>query len=61
MNLFFLEYNFAGKFTGLTKKRSFFYRPEFVADRDLWNQIKAGKEIMTLEEVESSEELDKLR
>ena len=55
MNLYFLEYNFFGKWTGITKRRSFFYRPEFVADRELWNQIKTGNEIMTFDDVETGD------
>jgi len=61
MNLYFLEYAFHGRLTGLTKKRTFFYRPEFVANRDLWKEIKTGNEILTFADVETGEQLDELR
>lgn len=36
MNLFQLEYAYESKWAGITKRRSFFYRPEKIENRDLW-------------------------
>ena len=58
MNLYYLEYNFRGRVTQLVKQRSFFYRPEFIINRDLWSEIKQGKEVLTLADMKSAEELD---
>ena len=61
MNLYYLEYNFRGRMTNLVKQRSFFYRPEFITNKELWNEIKQGKEVLTLQDIQSAEELDMLR
>jgi len=61
MNMYYLEYNFRGRMTDLVKQRSFFYRPEFIVNKDLWNEIKNGREVMTMQDVETAEELDLLR
>ena len=61
MNLYFLEYNYPGRLTGVTKRRSYFYRPEHVEDRELWNLVKTGQEVKTLDDVETGDELDQLR
>ena len=36
MNLYQLEYAYESKWAGITKRRSFFYRPEKIENRDLW-------------------------
>ena len=61
MNIYQLEYNFKGALTGITKRRSYFYRPEHIENRDLWSEIKNGRAVLTLEDVHSGEELDLLR
>jgi len=47
--------------TGITKRRSYFYKPEVVLNRELWEEVKNGREIMLFEDVESSDQLDALR
>ena len=42
LNLYQLEYIKEGKWT---KKRSLFYRPEFIADQELWQRIRTGHEV----------------
>ncbi len=36
LNLFQLEYTLSSAWAGITKRRSFFYRPEFVSNPRLW-------------------------
>jgi hypothetical protein len=48
MNIYYLEYNFKGRITQNTKQRSFFYRPEMITNRDLWEEIKDGNEVLTM-------------
>jgi hypothetical protein len=45
----------------LAKQRSYFYRPEFIANKELWNEVKIGNSVLTMEDIQSSEELDLLR
>ena len=54
MNIYQLEYRFLGKYTGLTKGRSFFYRPQHITNIELWNEIKRGKEILTMADIKSA-------
>ena len=61
MNIYQLEYRFLGKYTGLTKGRSFFYRPQHIVNPELWNEIKSGKEIITMKDIKTAQELDQLR
>ena len=61
MNLYQLEYNFKGKWTGQTKQRSFFYRPEHIADKELWTEIKLGNEILTEHNIENPKLLQKYK
>jgi hypothetical protein len=44
LNVFQLEYTKTGKWK---KYRSLFYRPEFIADPELWKLVRNGNEIMT--------------
>mmetsp|Transcript_32146 Transcript_32146/g.49160 ORF Transcript_32146/g.49160 Transcript_32146/m.49160 type:complete len:183 (-) Transcript_32146:13-561(-) len=56
MNLYQLEYAFQGRFMKrLTKRRSYFYRPEFISDRALWDDLKRGTSIKTLEDLTEAE------
>ena len=36
---------YSSSYSGLTKKRSFFYRPEYIADQVLWKAIRQGNDI----------------
>ncbi|CDW72509.1 UNKNOWN [Stylonychia lemnae] len=59
MNLYQLEYIKPGKWT---KKRSFFYRPEYIADQDIWQKIRKGEELPDdLTHVPIDEEAEKFK
>ena len=60
LNLFQLEYMKHGKMTGLEKRRSFFFRPlkENIPNADLWEEVRNGREIKTLDDMRSAQELD---
>ena len=58
MNIFQLEYTFPGKVTQLTKQRSFFYRPEHIENQELWNEIKTGKTVLTVDDLGSASDLE---
>ena len=61
MNLFYLEYNFHGRITKNVKQRSYFYRPQNITNKELWDEVKKGNEVLTMADVKSADELDKLR
>ncbi len=42
LNVYQLEYIKEGKWD---KRRSFFYRPEYIGDQDLWQKVRKGTEI----------------
>ena len=48
MNLYQLEYAFESKWAGITKRRSYFYRPECIMNRELWQEIRVGNEVLTI-------------
>ena len=52
MRLYQLEYKYESATAGITKKRSFFYRPEYVVDGALWSTIRRGTDIKNDEDVE---------
>ena len=59
MQIYQLEYIKEGKWT---KRRSLFYRPEFIADPDLWQTIRKGNEVANIgSPVEINEEAEQLR
>jgi hypothetical protein len=58
MNMYYLEYNFQGRITKNRKQRSYFYRPEHITNRDLWDEIKKGNEVLTMADIKTSDELD---
>eukprot|EP00347_Sterkiella_histriomuscorum_P008981 403342985 len=59
MNLYQLEYLKPGKWT---KKRSFFYRPEYIGDQELWQKIRKGQELNEdLTHIPIDAEADKLK
>jgi hypothetical protein len=58
MNMYYLEYNFHGKITKNVKQRSYFYRPQEVINKELWDEIKRGNEIITMADIKSADELD---
>lgn len=58
MNIYYLEYNFKGRITQNVKQRSFFYRPENITNRELWEELKKGNEVVTMADIKTSEELD---
>ena len=48
--------------TKWTKRRSLFYRPEYIGDADIWQHVRKGNELNNIaSEVEINEEADKLR
>lgn len=49
MNIYQLEYSYKSSWANLTKRRSFFYRPEFISDPELWKTIRTGTEIDAME------------
>jgi len=51
MRVFHLEYTYKASYSGLTRSRSFFYRPEYVADAGLWKAIRLGNDIKTDEDL----------
>ena len=61
MNLFYLEYNVYGAITKNLKKKSYFYRPQVILNKDLWDEIKQGNEVLTMGDIKSADELDLLR
>ena len=59
MQVYQLEYIKEGKWN---KRRSLFYRPEFIGDSELWQQVRKGGEVMNIaSEVEINEEAEKIR
>jgi hypothetical protein len=58
MNMYYLEYNFQGRITKNRKQRSYFYRPEHITNRELWDEIKKGNEVLTIADIKTSDELD---
>ena len=60
VNLFQLEYFYHGSITKIEKKRSFFFRPhsENIPNADLWKEIRSGNEIKTLDDIQSTQELE---
>lgn len=48
MNVYQLEYKYRSVLTGLEKRRSFFYRPEYIADNTLWRAVRTGNEIINV-------------
>lgn len=53
MNLYQLEYSYKSSWANLTKRRSFFYRPEYISNFDLWKAIRNGSEIDAVENDEA--------
>lgn len=51
MRLYQLEYKYESSYAGITKRRSFFYRPEFLRDPVLWKAIRQGNDIATDEDL----------
>ena len=45
LNLFQLEYAYKSSWAKITKRRSFFYRPEEITDNALWRSVRTGCEI----------------
>jgi hypothetical protein len=60
-NIYQLEYTFGGRMTKLPKKRSYFYRPEHIANQELWNEVKVGNDVLTMEDIKSAQELEQYR
>ncbi len=60
LSVYQLEYIKEGKWD---KRRSLFYRPEFIGDQDLWQTIRVGTEVQEVasSNVEISEEAQLLR
>lgn len=52
LNIYQLEYSYKSIIASLTKRRSFFYRPEFIVDQQLWKVVRTGNEVET-DDVES--------
>ena len=42
-----LEYQYESSYAGITRRRSFFYRPEFIVDGALWKAVRQGNDIST--------------
>ena len=60
MQIYQLEY--LKENTKWTKRRSLFYRPEYIGDADIWQHVRKGNELNNIaSEVEINEEADKLR
>ena len=38
---------YASKIARIDKRRSFFYRPEYIVDAELWSVLRKGEEILT--------------
>jgi hypothetical protein len=53
MNLYQLEYSYKSSWANLTKRRSFFYRPEYISNVDLWKALRNGSEIDAVENDEA--------
>ncbi len=54
-----MEYIKEGKWN---KRRSLFYRPEYIGDPELWQQVRKGGEVLNIaSEVEINEEAEKIR
>jgi hypothetical protein len=53
MNLYQLEYSYKSSWANLTKRRSFFYRPEHISNVELWKALRNGSEIETIENDEA--------
>ncbi len=59
MKIYQLEYIKEGKWT---KRRSLFYRPQFIADPDLWQTIRKGNEVPHIgTPVEINEEAEQIK
>ena len=59
LNVYQLEYLKEGKWT---KKRSLFYRPEYIGDADLWKRIRTGNEVPTIaQDIEIDEEAEMIK
>ena len=59
LHIYQLEYIKEGKWN---KRRSFFYRPEFIADQELWQSIRKGNEVAEIASPkEVNEEAELLR
>ena len=59
MQVYQLEFIKDGKWT---KRRSLFYRPQFIADPDLWQTIRKGNEVPHIATpIEINEEAEQLR
>ncbi len=59
MQIYQLEYIKEGKWT---KRRSLFYRPEYIGDNDLWQTIRKGNEVSPIAtDIEINEEAENIR
>ena len=58
LNIYQLEFIKEGKWN---KRRSLFYRPEFIADAEIWQKIRTGNEVAEIETVEVDEEAEMIR
>lgn len=67
MRLFQLEYKYESSYSGITRRRSFFYRPEFIANQALWKAVRQGNDIASDEDVskdgqkKTKQELEEMR
>ena len=59
LNVYQLEYAYKSAWAGITKSRSFFYRPEYIVDPALWKAIRTGNEITNEDEGAVKEEQEK--
>ena len=59
LRLYQLEYKYVSSYANITKKRSFFYRPEFIVDGALWKAIRQGNDISNDADIEQSRKSQK--
>ena len=50
MNVYQLEYTCKSAYTKLTRRKSFFYRPEFISNGAIWKAVRTGTDIKTDED-----------
>ena len=51
MNVYQLEYSYKSSYAKLTRHKSFFYRPEYIASAPLWKAVRQGNDIISDDDV----------
>jgi hypothetical protein len=48
--MYAIQYAYESKWAKLTKTRSYFYRPEEIVNREMWEEVRKGNEVLLEED-----------